>query len=284
MKVYYDITFRSRGIERVISAFNKHTPASIEKVSNPNDADLVIFHVVGRHDHMLKDMEYFHNWGSKIAVIQYALQSTRNRNPNDWLQLWNGAELVWSYYDLGQYCKNFYHAPLAAEPDVFYPENKEKKYLVNTTGDTYKVECIGEVRLAAWTVQGRTAHLGHKLDVDPNTDYFEDITDDELRGVYNSSKWCSSLRRKDGFELGAVEALMCGTRPIMFDTSNYRQWFDGLVTFVPECKPGELSGRLKRIFLNGLDTVSKEEIQETKNRFNWKEIINGFWNRILHQQ
>jgi hypothetical protein len=284
MKAYYDISFRSRGIERVIHALDKYTPDTIEKESFPNEAELIVLHVVGRHDHIGMDIKRILGQGKKFAIIQYALQSTRNPKPADWIEYWNKAELVWSYYDLGKYCKNFYHAPLAAEPEVFYPENKEKKYLVSTTGDTYKIECIGDVRLAAWTVNGRTAHLGHKLDTDPNTDYFEDITDDELRGFYNSSQWCSSLRRKDGFELGAVEALMCGTRPIMFDTPNYRQWFDGLATFVPECKPGELSGRLKRIFLNGVDTVSNEEIQETKNRFNWKEIINGFWNSILHQQ
>lgn len=283
MKVYYDLGFRSNGIERVIHALDKYTISPIEKVSSESEADLIVLHVVGRHDHVGMKINQIIEQGKHFAIIQYSLQSTRNPDPNDWVEYWNKADLVWSYYDLGQYCNRFYHAPLAAEPEVFYLENKEKKYLVSTTGDTYKIECIGEVRYATWNAIGKTAHLGHKLDTDPNTDYFEDITDDELRGVYNSSKWCSSLRRKDGFELGAVEALMCGTKPIMFDTPNYRQWFDGLVKFVPECSPGELSGRLKRIFLDGFDTVSKEEIQETKNRFDWKKIINGFWNCLLHE-
>jgi hypothetical protein len=76
---------------------------------------------------------------------------------------------------------------------------------------------------------------------------------------------------------------MCGTRPIVFDTPNYRQWFDGLAEFVPECTPGELSGRLKRLLLTGPKPVTEQEVEETKNRFNWERIINEFWNRVLHQ-
>jgi hypothetical protein len=283
MKAYYDINFRSRGIERVIKALDTHTPDSIEKSSFPHEADVVVLHVVGRHDHILKDIEYFHNYGNRVAIIQYALKSTRNPDPKDWIEIWNKADVVWSYYDLSNYCEHFYHAPLASNPDIFYPENKEKKYMVGTIGnETYKVECIGEVRLAAWDLQGLTTHIGTRMDFDPNTEYHENITDDELRGVYNTTKWWSCLRRKDGFEIGAVEALLCGTRPIMFDTPNYRQWFDGLAEFVPECRPAELSGRLKKLFKNGIDTVSNDEIQETKNRFDWKKIINGFWNCLLH--
>jgi hypothetical protein len=283
MNVYYDFGFQSRGIERVVTELNRYLPTDVEVASFPAEADLVVLHVVGKHDHLAREAKHILEHGRHYAIIQYVLQSTRNPNPADWVSIWNGADLVWSYYDIGKYCPRFYHAPLAAAPSVFYKQDANKEFLVGTNGYDYRTECYGEVRLAAWNTEGRTIHIGKKFDDDPNVDYHENVTDDELRGFYNSTQWWSSLRRKEGFEIGTVEALLCGTRPIMFDTPNYRQWFDGLVDFVPECNPGELSGKLKRVFLGGPRPVTDGEIEDVKKRFNWKEIIDGFWNRLLHQ-
>jgi hypothetical protein len=69
----------------------------------------------------------------------------------------------------------------------------------------------------------------------------------------------------------------------MFDTPNYRQWFDGLAEFVPTYNPLKLSAHLRQLFGSEPHLVSEDEIQETKRRFNWKEIVDEFWNRLLHQ-
>jgi hypothetical protein len=281
MKVYFDIPFKSFGISRVVHNLGKYLPAGFETVADPAAADLVLLHVIGRRDHVLKQAQEITQSGRQYAVIQYSLESTRNPDPQDWLPLWSGAKVVWSYYDLAQYANRFYHAPLAADPEAFYPQVAEKDYLVGSNGNCYRDECIGEIHLAAYQAGGNAVHVGTNFDNNPIVDYRTNPTDDEFREVYNQCQFFSALRRKDGFEIVAIEALLCGVRPIMFDAPRFRQWFDGLAEFVPECDPGELAGRLKKIFRDGPRPVTDAEIAETKSRFDWKRSVSGFWERCL---
>jgi hypothetical protein len=277
MNVYFEKDFQSFGIGRVVTALRTHLPHEMSIVDNPLDADLIVLHVIGRNEHVMKQAQEIKRQGKQYAVIQYALQSTRNPSPSDWLPLWKDAKVVWSYYDL-QGLSNFYHAPLAANPEMFYKQDAEKIYTVGTVGNCYKAECIGEVQLAAWMNGGKALHIGDKFNSNPNVDYFSNVTDDNMRLLINTCKYFACLRRKDGFEIPAVEALLCGVRPIMFDTPNYRQWFDGLAIFIPEDNPSKVVKSLQAVF-------SKEplagDVEETKNRFNWKRSAGGFWERCL---
>jgi len=277
MNVYYDRP-DSRGISRVTDNLEKYIPKDIV-LTTREDAELIILHVVGRNIHITAEAQEILKSGKQYAVIQYAWKSTRNPEAKDWEFLWNNARFVWSYYDLSKYVSNFYHAPIAADPAIFYQQPEEKKYLVGTLGDIlcYKVECFGEVHLAAYHQVGKVVHVGKPPYHNPIVDYVTDISDDDLRMIYNQCKWFSTLRRKDGFELPAVEALLCGTRPIMFDTPNYRQWFDGLVEFIPEGTVGDTVNTLSKLFKSRNNPVTDADIEETKRRFDWETISKGFW-------
>ena len=252
-----------------------YLPASAELAANPSEADLVVMHVTGKKEHRTLEAQEYIKQGKSYAVIQYAMKSTCNPNPADWMPLWNGAKVVWSYYDLP--APNFYRAPLGAGSDLFYRQDLEKKYVVGTVGNCFQAECIGEVHLAVWQASGRAVHVGEPFDKSPIVDYVSNVDDDALRGIYNSCTHFSSLRRKEGFEMPAVEALLCGVRPIMFDTPNYRQWFDGLAEFIPEAGIAETVASLKKIFKSKPKPVTDKEIEETKNRFDWKRSVEGFW-------
>jgi hypothetical protein len=280
MRVYFEPGFPSWGISRVAYQLSEHLPPDFTPVGDPGSADLVVLHVVGRRDHNINRAGQVTSAGAQYAVIQYVLGSCRNPDPADWKEFWDGAKVVWSYYDLPT--PKLYRAPLAADPTVFYKMGAEKKYLVGTNGNTYRGEAVGEVHMAAYQAGGKIVHVGEKFNSDPIVTYLQSITDDELRDVYNGCDWWSSLRRWDGFEMTAVEALLCGVRPIMFDTPNYRHWFDGLAKFIPECHPGEMTGRLKRIFKDGVAPVIEQEIEETKTRFDWRRSVTGFWERCLN--
>jgi len=279
MNIYYNIKFKSYGINRVISALSESLPKDVVSTNDPSNADLVILHVIGRNQHVTKYARQLKDEGKEYVVIQYSLESTRNPDTQDWEYLWNNAKFVWSYYDLGKYISSFYHAPLASNPSVFYKENQTKKYLVGTNGNCYKEECIGENQLATWQAGGKSLHVGERFNSDPIVEYFPNVSDDEFRTLYNLCNYFSCLRRKDGFEIVAIESLLCGTRPIMFDTPNYRQWFDGLAEFIPEASVGETVGNLKRLFKKEPRSVTNEEIEETKRRFNWQTIEKGFWEK-----
>jgi len=276
VNVYFDLPRESRGMGRVVFNLDKHLPAGLSRVTNPDDADLVVLHVNGRRDHRTRQARAVVESGRKYAVIQYVLQSCRNPNPLDWLELWGGAACVWSYYDLRQYVPGMYFAPLAADPDIFYPEQIEKKYIVGTLGKDYPKECIGETRRAAFLL-GRTVHIGPEFVRDPNNDTFENLTDDGVRRVYNQCHWFSVLRREDGFEMPGLEAALCGVRPIMFDTPNYRQWYDGIAEFIPEENSGKVIDSLKVLLAQPPRPVTERE--EIKTRFDWKRVVTGFWER-----
>jgi hypothetical protein len=275
MKVYLGYV-KSFGHDRVINALSKYMPATFERVELPDEADLIILHAIGRNQHITKQAQDIKAQGKQYAVIQYSLQSTRNPSPVDWIPLWVGAKVVWSYYDLNEYAPSFYHAPLAADPAVFYRQPTEKIYKVGTMGNCFRDECIGEVQLAAWLINERSIHVGKNFNSNPFVDYRQNLTDDQLREVYNSCIFFSCLRRKDGFEMPVVEALLCGVRPIVFDTPNYHQWFDGLAIFTPEASVKDTMNNVKRI-LRSTSVVTDEEIEETKRRFNWRNIITDFW-------
>ena len=282
MNVYFGSSSTAWSVSRIVSALDAHLPFGMTRVHRIGDADLVVLHVTGRNEHITREAVQLKLDGHEYAVIQYALKSTRNPDPADWKKLWDGAKCVWSYYDLKDAnIPNFYHAPLGPGSNLFYPQNEEKKYLVGTTGNCYQAECIGEVHMAAWSAGGRAVHIGEQFQDNPIVDYLTGISDDSLRAVINSCQYFSCLRRKEGFEMPAVEALLCGVRPIMFDTLNYRQWFDKLALFVPEDGIAETAERVRRILKQVPTMVTADEIAETKRRFNWQTSVSGFWARCL---
>ena len=266
----------STAIERVENALRIHAPKSVHW-TELNESDLVIMHVTGRNIHRIMEAREYQKQGKSYAVIQYSMKSTRNPNPQDWMPLWNGAKAVWSYYDLPT--PNLYRSPLAADPGIFFTQECEKKYTVGTLGDYFQAECIGEVHLAVWQTYGKAVHIGKPFDRSPVVDYFADVDNDRMRGIYNSCERFASLRRKEGFEMPAVESLLCGVRPILFDTPDYRQWFDGLAEFIPESGIPETVASLKKMFKKSPRPVTDAEIEETKTRFNWERIVAGFWER-----
>ena len=284
MRVFFGFHFPSLGVGRVVAQLEKYLPADadFEITTDPATADLTVLHVIGRCNHMHETAKRIREAGHEYAVIQYALGSTRNPDPQDWIELWANAKVMWSYYDLRSLVPAMYHAPLGADPEVFYKENdRQEKYLVgvNANERCYQAECIGEARLATYNAHGRMVQIGERFFDDPSVDIFDNADDDAVRHLYNQCRWFSALRRRDGFEMVAVEALMCGTRPIMFDTPNYRQWFDGLAEFVPETSVRDTVRSLTKLLHGETRPVTSDEIAETKKRFDWETIIKEFWDR-----
>lgn len=279
MKIYTRLGWHSYGIERVATELEKRAPAGFELVEDESRADLVVIHVNGRHDHNIRRAETILESGRQYAVIQYVLESCRNPNPTDWIDFWEKAKCVWSYYDLGAFISNQYFSPLGVNAESFYREKSKKRWLVGTNGNSYKAECIGEVRLAAFNI-GRTMHVGPVQEPSPITDFYQDVSDDELRRLYNQCKWFACLRRKDGFEIIAAEALLCGVRPILFDAPRFRQWFDGLAEFIPEEKPEAVMRSLRALFKKNPEPVTNEQIETVKARFDWGKIMGGFYEMI----
>lgn len=202
-----------------------------------------------------------------------------NPKTDDWIDLWQGAVCVWSYYDLPALMNedgiaapfNFYHAPLGID-EVFYKRGEKKDFDIVTHG-TYLTEGVRE---CIWSTS-RVAFLGH-VDI-PHVSCFENIGDNELAELYSRSRYVSGLRRVEGFELPAVEGLACGSRPVLFDREHYRQWYGDLAMYVPEEPREGVIRSLAKVFAMDMP-VTEAEIVRAKTMFNWERIVNGFYEHV----
>lgn len=295
MNIYIELSEPSRGTKRVRDKLAEYLPynstGTIQITENEQEADLTILHVNGRRDKFFKKAYEIKKKGKKYAVIQYCVRSTMNPDTNDWLALWSGAELVWSYYDLRALCIedgtkdlfHFYHAPLGADPGLFIPHNNEKKkYIISVGSQSYLTESAKECILAAKKENKKVIYIGDELNMGSDVVCKTNISDDYLSHLYSRSYYVSGLRRIEGFELPAIEGLLCGSRPVLFDRPHYRTWYNDFGVFIKEQDREKTQKELRNLFSSdNYHAVSKQEIIEARSRFNWAVIINGFWKRAL---
>ena len=288
-KFYLKVDHNSNGLFRVETALEKYKPEWVDLCDNEEDADVVILHVVGRQDQVTDHINYLKSKNKKYIIIQYALRSTMRPKTDHWIPLWEDALLVWSYYNLPLWCVedgngvsfNFYHSPLGAN-HISPVSGNNKDFVIATTGLSYLTESVREGIVASQRVGRKSFHLG--ADIGRNKHHVTcrtGISDEELARYYSRCEFVSGLRRDEGFELPAVEGLLCGARPVLFDRGHYRQWYYGLGVFIPELPRPQVEDALVALFEKGADPVTKEEMEIAKKRFNWETIINNFYERVL---
>jgi hypothetical protein len=289
MKVYLEAPFGlSRAMTRVSIALGTNVPSSVEVVRDQKSADLVVLHVVGFPD--TEDAIQKLKLGQKYALIQYCLRTTQRPEISSWVSMWKQAEIVWSYYDLYRLALderidpsfNFYHSPLGVNSSVFEHLDTDKKtFGILTSGYIADTECSGEAAAASRTAGYQHCHLGPNLHLGPGVSYHLGISDIALAKLYRQSRLVTGLRRVEGFELPAAEAILCGTRSVVFDKPHYRKWFEPWSIFIQEAAPQCVTKALVNILREGVKPVSKQERQDAANQFDWSSISRGFWTTLL---
>jgi len=298
MKVYLEPQTDSRGIMRVRDALIRYAPKEIE-LSSLGECDLAILHVFGRNTSTHETVQWLRTHEKQYAVIQYVLRSSMRPNTKDWIDIWNDAKLVWSYYDLVALCKEdelgyfhedswemeafpFYYAPLGVDGSVFFDR------LLGH--DTFKIlasaqhalsESVRECSFAVKKINKKMIHLGHELRRGKDIFCIKGISDVRLAEYYSQCEFVSGLRRIEGFEFPVIEGAMCGARPIVFDRPEMRHWFKEFSIFIPEGKREQVIESLVDTFRYGAMPVTEDEKKLIAARFNWETIIKGFWERIL---
>lgn len=275
----------SRAMYRVANALEQFAPDDIQIVDREDDADLLVLHVIG-----LEAVDYRRD--KKVAVMQYCTGAGQRTMENmaPWFPLWDRAVVIWSYYDLNPFIpfdSKFYHAPLGIDRPFRQqaPEGK-RDYMVLTSGyvNGRPQEAIQEPTEAAWRVHGgRPLHLG-KIPVGMtktmNFNLAHDVTDTQLVELYRRCRWVAGLRYTEGFELGVIEGLAQGARPVVFDRPDNRYWFKDLAAYIPEVDGDELTDKLTELFYFTPAEVTPEEKRWLLDTFNWKTLVTKFWNLV----
>ncbi|KKR10952.1 MAG: Glycosyl transferase group 1 [Candidatus Woesebacteria bacterium GW2011_GWA1_39_21] len=288
MKVFAEADRDDFAILRIVNALKKYAPKRVKFVESESDADLVILYVYGFRRHTRYHTERLLKSGKKYAIVQLCLRSTPNPVTTDWNEIWESAQVVWSYYDLKKLCQedhnqvkfNFYYAPLGVDAKIFKETPVRHKFLIASTGsgNRYSRECKYEVIEAADELAKNVFQLGfggrgHRIA------YSNGMSDELLAGYYSSCDFVSGLHRIEGFEFPVLEGLLCGARPICFDLPCYRAWFDGIAEFIPD--DFNIVENLYKLFIKGPRPVTEKEKAIVKKCFNWQKICKGFWSKAL---
>jgi hypothetical protein len=271
----------SIAMRRVVEALAKYAPKSITIVPDTKKADFQVLHVIGQ-DALAYDP------GKPHAVIQYCYL-TAGGTKEEWQRWWNRARVVWSYYDLRRWGigDNFYHAPLGVDGSVFCSKFLHRPHGIITSGFVAGpgAEAIEEPANAALQTGISCLHVGpDKIEnmrprAEASWTSFKDLSDAALANLFSKTKWVSGLRHCEGFELPALEGLVCGARPIVFDREEMRHWYNGHAVFVPEMSGKNLTDRLVDILSEPPRAVTPQERAGILERFSWKKIAEGFWER-----
>lgn len=294
MKVYAAVPHgMSRAMNRVVKALQRHAPDHVSFASRREDAELVVLHVIG-YPETEQAIRELRESGQRYAMIQYCMRSTQRPSTNEWRGMWASAEVVWSYYDLRQHIRedggwdldfNFYDAPLGVDDEVFQPSDVPsiRNYTMLTSGYVAETEGVYEAAEAVARVGGNHYHLGPAMPLGPFTRCELGISDEQLARVYRSCKYVAGLRRAEGFEMPAIEGLVCGARPVCFDRPHYRRWFEPWAKFVPEGNYQEVTDALARVFREDARVTLAESVAAAE-KFNWAAIVDGFWSLASQQQ
>ena len=202
---------------RVVKALTDYAISGIDIVSDRKDADLVVLHVIGRQERISRLVDYLKTNNQRYVVIQYCLRSTQKPSTEGWFPIWQGAEFVWSYYNLRELCKEdgtsqdfaFYHAPLGVDANVFQasPES-ERPYVICTSGLSKAAESVAEAMRAARRVNRPVFHLGPDLKFGSNITYMTGIDDTTLAKMYSQCEFVS----KEELNKNTKQALFTKTR------------------------------------------------------------------------
>jgi hypothetical protein len=280
----------SIAMQRVAKSLALHAPKNVLIVDDPSKADLRVIHVVGHGSLDNIDLS------NPYVVIQYCIKSTKDGwDINHWLPLWQNSRMLWSYYNFSLEPEfenvNFYYSPLGVDKifvDANCPLDNARDIPVMTSGYVTgpHAEAIEEVAMAADVLGLSVLHLGPE--VIEGMQYkpirwksVMGISDTDLASIYGRVEWVSGLRQIEGFELPALEGLVCGARPIVFDRPDMREWYDEHAIFIPESSGFELTRYLEEILRYRPRKVSPTERAYILSRFDWAKIAKGFWERLL---
>lgn len=278
----------SQGIQRVARALAQRLPDPHAVTTSHEDADLLVLHVIGWGS--------LEGWvreaidaGRPYAIIQYCLRTTEDPRPDMWWPIWDRARAVWSYYDLCAYADAerqpwFYHAPMGVDPDLFPlsdPGDRPRKYGILTSGYIADTEAVTECAKATWNLGQLQAHLGPFLNLGSHVHHFTNVTDQELACYYRASRYVAGLRRIEGFEMPALEGLLSGARPIMFDQPHYRDWFSDSAIYIAEREPKLVQMDIEQILQCYPTPVTPAEREQVAARFSWDAVVTPFWTRVL---
>lgn len=293
MRVCVDpIGLFSPAMVRIARALQRHKPADVEIVRNPQNADMIVLYAIGS-DYIKMAREILDNRQTYV-VVQCCLGSSDAARRERWHEMWQQSRLVWSYYDLRETAEEvgfkFYHSALGADPCFGGREHRDTA-MVMTSGHVNGPRC--EAIEVVWSAARRCGlnviHTGTVDVVDANRHRFANVhcvgkvSDFILSDYYHHARWVAALRHIEGFEMPAVEGLVSGACPILFEQPATRHWYGDMAHYVTDTVNYEdLEQQLVKLF-DTIPTITQETRDRAANEFSWERIVGQFWSMVSEE-
>jgi hypothetical protein len=282
MRVYAEVRppWLGRVMYRINDQFRFHAPPGVEFTTDPIRADFQVLDVIGP------------GFVEELCCRRFVLQVQGflpqwSADRDFWLEWLGRAGLVVSFSDLPGILQssnfNFVRLPWGVDGNIFYPRaDRQRVACIFTSGYDPALEAILECREAARRANQPMIHLGPVLPSlgEPGIVCVNGISDDELAGWYSEAWRVSGLRRGAGFELPCLEGLACGARPVVFDTPEYRYWYEGIAEFLPELPAAELIEGIYALMQTPSQPVTDAEREAVLDRFGWAALMARLWSAI----
>jgi len=297
IKIYYPFNPHiSRAMWRIRTALIKHAPSEVMFVDEPSGNVIHILDWIGQHPEK-QDGVLFKDVPSTPKTRKYVLLyhcwsgKSYERNNPVFKSIFENASLVITHspfltkyhlvfnpVDLNFDRVNWYVTCWGFDPDIFYPLNFKRRYMILATGYVKETELIDKVYEAVRKIRGKMVHVGGFIGLHQNNFYerHENIPDKKLNTLYNMSKYVSALRTHIGFEVVGIEGLACGCTPIYLNLPPYTYWFKEYALFI---NPEKAIEQLVDIFINNVKVHADRE--ELRKRFSWHVIAKNIWSKIL---
>jgi len=105
----------------------------------------------------------------------------------------------------------------------------------------------------------------------------ETVSEEELPLFYSALDVFAYLSEYEGFGLPPLEALACGTVPVLLNTSSLKEVFQGLALMVEKADVSEVSEAFLEMFRNEAFKKSVlEEFMRTRDRFSWDTAVREY--------
>jgi glycosyltransferase involved in cell wall biosynthesis len=257
----------------------RYAPDNIQFVDDYRDAGIQILDIAKLAD--------FNNLKCDKYIINFHCRGFASEEDiKDYLPYFKKAIAAYSHLDLRSELPeltNFIRGPWGTNQRKFYEVRADRHaYIIMNTGSIPETEGVYESVLAAKALGLKQFHTGPNLGI--KTDSYNVsknfLNASQMRTAYSMCAYTSGMRRIEGFEKTVAEGLMCGSRPICFDTPLYRYWYGDLVEYVREGTKEETTLDLIKIFKSDYRFVTEKEKALVKQTFAWMHVAPLYWKNI----
>jgi len=284
MKLWYQPqSVQGRVMHNIANEVRKYSPSNIQWTKDWKEADLVIENIYGDHKSVKarnndEIMEHITKKPFGIMFHGFAIPKQYVLQNEFFNWLFKNAKFIYSPWDVTGYygfkLDNFMRGAWGLNSNEFYrTPNAKKRYTITATGCVSSTEAIQEIYEACKVIGG--------FNFDPK--YYENkenISTEEVRLIFNASKYVAGFRRAEGFELPAIEAGACGVRPVCFDNPHYTDWFKDFAYFIEESTALHVTDQLVELFSKEPEPISEELRLNIAKRFDWKTLCLEMWKFI----